>query len=436
MGSLLNLFIRSEEKELFFVQTDFQKNVKINLPASSDWQKQLKMISMTKEDLVIIKSLQPLIKENIEHIVSQFYKNIEYVPGLLEIIKAHSSVDRLKVTLMRHIQEMFSGVIDMSFIEQRRVIAHIHFRIGLQPKWYICSFQDMLLSMLAILDDRIEDKAEYQKAVKAVTKILNFEQQLVLEAFEAEQIKERERHEEQKQLIIQSVGNSVDELASISEETSAALQELSSKADEVVDFAKNSAESANEVTHQSIAGKSKLDDHQKMIYEIKKQSETITSDLSKLEEATHKINDVVGIVTAIAEQTNLLSLNAAIEAARAGETGRGFSVVAQEVRKLADQTKTSVSGVSELVKNTETSIKAVLDSVNSIHHFVNESVSESVEISDFFQSILSTMDDSNKKSIALEKEVEVMAEVIEELTNAVGQIAVSADNLTDTAHRI
>ncbi|WNB91481.1 globin-coupled sensor protein [Bacillus sp. NEB1478] len=436
MGSLLNLFIKKEEEDLFFVSTEYEKKVKVHLPASSDWHKQLKMISMTKEDLVIIKSLQPLIKENIEQIVSQFYKNIEYVPGLLEIIQKHSSVERLKVTLMRHIHEMFSGVIDMKFIEQRRVIAHIHFRIGLQPKWYICSFQDMLLSMLSIFDDRIRDKEEYQRAVKAVTKILNFEQQLVLEAFEAEQIKERERHEEQKQLIIQSVGNSVDELASISEETSAALQELSSKADEVVDFAKNSADSANEVTHQSIAGKSKLDGHQKMIYEIKKQSEIITSDLSKLEEAAHKINDVVSIVTGIAEQTNLLSLNAAIEAARAGEAGRGFSVVAQEVRKLADQTKISVSGVSELVINTEFSIKAVLDSVNKIHYIVNESVTESVTISNFFETILKTMDDSNKKSIALEKEVEVMAEVIEELTKAVGQIAVSADNLTDTAHKI
>jgi heme-based aerotactic transducer len=434
MGSLLSLLAKKEVQAK--VPLVNEKDVKVILPESSDWHKQLKMISMTKQDLILIKSLQPLIKENIEQIVSQFYKNIECVPGLIEIIQKHSSIDRLKVTLMRHIQEMFNGVIDMAFIEQRRVIAHIHFRIGLEPKWYICSFQDMLLSMLGILDRSIEDKQEYQNAVKAVTKILNFEQQLVLEAFESEQIKERKRHEEQKQVMIQAVGNSVEELAGISEETSAAIQELSSKAEEVVDFAKNSVDSANEVTKQSVAGKNKLDIHQQLIYQIKRQSETITSDLSKLEAATAKINEVVDIVTAIAEQTNLLSLNAAIEAARAGEAGLGFSVVAQEVRKLADQTKKSVSGVAELVANTEMSIQAVLASVNLIHNFVNESVSESVEISDFFESILGTMEESNKKSAAVEQEVEVMAEVIEDLTKAVGQIAISADNLTDTAHKI
>lgn len=409
----------------------YQNQVKILLPADSEWKKQLNMISLTIDDLAVIRSLKPFISENIESIVDQFYKNIEYLPGLIEIIEKHSSVNRLKVTLMKHIQEMFDGVIDSDYIEQRRTIAHIHFKIGLQPKWYICSFQDMLLSFLSILDSNVENQNDYQRAVKAVTKILNFEQQIVLEAFELEQIKERARHEEQKQQIAISVGDSVEELASISEETSAALQELTAKADEVVVFAKDTAESAVEVSKNSLAGKSKLEDHQHMILKVKEQSEQISSELTNLEQATVKINDVVDIVTAIAEQTNLLSLNAAIEAARAGEAGKGFSVVAHEVRKLADQTKTSVSGVSELVKNTHKRIEAVSGSVASIHHYINDSVSEATEISDFFIAILSKMDESTDRSGKLEKEVEVMAEVIEELSQAVGQIAVSADSLTD-----
>jgi heam-based aerotactic trancducer len=432
MASILSILTKKAEKNsVLNLSNDFINEVKINVPLDSEWQKQLNMISLTLEDLAVIRSLKPLISENIEGIVDQFYKNIEHVPGLLQIIQKHSSVNRLKVTLIKHIQEMFDGVIDEIYIDQRRVIAHIHFKIGLQPKWYICSFQDMLLSILSILDKNIESKIEYQRAVKVVTKILNFEQQIVLEAFEFEQIKERKRHEEQKQQITQSVGNSVEELASISEETSAALQELTSKADEVVVFAKDTAESAGEVSKNSLAGKNKLEEHQQMINKVKEQSEQISAELVNLEQATVKINDVVDIVTAIAEQTNLLSLNAAIEAARAGEAGKGFSVVAHEVRKLADQTKTSVSGVSDLVKNTHKRIEAVSESVASIHHFINDSVSEATEITDFFNAILSKMDESTERSGKLENEVEVMAEVIEELSHAVGQIAISADSLSD-----
>ena len=432
LASILSILTKKKSTTLLFDPTEnVKEDVKILVSPNSEWQKQLNMISLTVDDLAIIRSIKPLISENIEEIVNQFYKNIEHVPGLMEIIQKHSSINKLQVTLIKHIQEMFDGVIDTAYIEQRKVIARIHFKIGLQPKWYICSFQDMLLSFLSILDKHIENKNEYQHAVKAVTKILNFEQQIVLEAFELEQIKQREQHEEQKRQIALSVGDSVEELASISEETSAALEELTSKADEVVVFAKSTAESAIQVSNNSLAGKNKLDDHQQMILKVKDQSEQITTELISLEQATVKINDVVDIVTAIAEQTNLLSLNAAIEAARAGEAGKGFSVVAHEVRKLADQTKTSVSGVSELVKNTHKRIEAVTQSVESIHHYINDSVSEATEISDFFVAILSKMDESTDRSGKLEKEVEVMAEVIEELSHAVGQIAVSADSLTD-----
>lgn len=432
MASILSILMKKSNATAVLNPLDqFKDEVKILLSPDSEWQKQLDMISLTTEDLAIIRSLKPVISENIENIVNQFYKNIEHVPGLMEIIQKHSSVKRLQVTLMKHIQEMFDGIIDLEYIEQRRVIAHIHFKIGLQPKWYICSFQDMLLSFLSILDQHIENRNDYQLTVKAVTKLLNFEQQIVLEAFELEQVKERARHEEQKQQIVLSVGDSVEELASISEQTSASLQELTSKADEVVVFAKDTAESAADVSKNSLAGKSKLDDHQNMIIKVKEQSQQISAELINLEQATVKINDVVDIVTAIAEQTNLLSLNAAIEAARAGEAGKGFSVVAHEVRKLADQTKTSVSGVSELVKNTHKRIEAVSQSVERIHHYINDSVSEATEISDFFVAILSKMDESTDRSGKLEKEVEVMAEVIEELSQAVGQIAVSADSLTD-----
>jgi heam-based aerotactic trancducer len=437
MASILKLIKKENQSVTLMDQAGILfHEVKIDLPQGGDLLKQLNMISMTEEDLAIIKAIKPIISDNIEAIVNQFYNNIEVVPGLLEIIKKHSSIDRLKVTLMRHIQEMFDGVLDKKFIDQRKIIAHIHFKIGLEPKWYISSFQDMLLSMISILDKHYVEKKEFSTAVQAVTKILNFEQQLVLEAFEAEQIKERIRHTEEKQRISQSVGNSVEELASISEQTSAALQELFSKADDVVAFAKSSVESSQEVSLKSSSGKNKLDNHQHITSLVKEKTEQISADLAQLEEATDKINDVVDIITAIAEQTNLLSLNAAIEAARAGEAGKGFSVVAQEVRKLADQTKISVAGVSELVQNTHKRIDAVTESVNSIHGFVNESVSESVEVADFFDSILEMMKESNEKGISLEKEVEIMAEIIGELSHAVDQIAVSADSLTDVTRNM
>ncbi|MFC0189864.1 protoglobin domain-containing protein [Fictibacillus aquaticus] len=405
----------------------------IRLPENSDLQKQLKMISLTTEDLAAAKQLQPFISQHIDQIVSRFYKNIEHEPKLMKIIEKHSSVQRLKVTLNRHIQEMFEGSINEQYAVKRKFIAEIHFKIGLEPKWYISSFQDMLLSILNVISLHFNDKDDYHTAAAAVTKILNFEQQLVLEAFEQEQAKQREQHEYEKQKIRQKVSMSVDELAAISQETNASLQELSAQAESVVGFAKDSNETAAEAGVQSLEGKKRLSLHMEKVSSVKERTIQIAEEMQLLEEATDQIRSVVDIVKDIAEQTNLLSLNAAIEAARAGEAGKGFSIVAQEVRKLSEQTKTSVTGVAEIVLITNERIEKVSRSLNRIQEIVKESVADSGEITSFFHDISGKMEVSRSKSGMLQAEIEGMARVIDDLAGAAGQIASSADSLAEMA---
>ncbi|BBP88294.1 hypothetical protein BsIDN1_19120 [Bacillus safensis] len=140
-----------------------------------------------------------MFQDDIAHIVDKFYKNLEVESSLMHIIQDNSSVDRLKKTLRIHISEMFAGVIDEAYVAKRIKIAQVHLRIGLQPKWYMAAFQDLLLSIMDLFANHIQDFKEYQTAVKATTKILNLEQQLVLDTFQNEYSKIRDEAEEQQQ---------------------------------------------------------------------------------------------------------------------------------------------------------------------------------------------------------------------------------------------
>ena len=173
----------------------------------------------------------------------------------MHIIQDNSSVERLKKTLRIHISEMFAGVIDESYVAKRIKIAQVHLRIGLQPKWYMAAFQDLLLSIMDLFAQHIQDFKEYQTAVKATTKILNLEQQLVLDTFQNEYSKVRDEAELQQKELHTKITETSNSLASLFSNTTNAVDKLVSKSDEMADMSQAGTKISAQVEEKSIGGK-------------------------------------------------------------------------------------------------------------------------------------------------------------------------------------
>ncbi|WP_103104268.1 globin-coupled sensor protein [Brevibacillus reuszeri] len=421
-------------RESFFLVSKEKGEVKIK--AQSELAKQLTLIHLTEEDLAVAKTLQPIIVEHIDKIVDYFYENIEKEEILMTIIHNNSTIQRLKQTLTRHITEMFSGRIDSEYIEQRSRIAVMHMRIGLEPKWYMCAFQNLLISIMDIINDRISDKKEFVHAVQVVTKILNIEQQIVLEEYEKEHERARQKEQDKKDELRIALTNSAHELAAVSEENSASVEQLTEQSREVLRFAENGTGFSNTAEELSKEGKEKLEKQQEQMGLIQNSVKQISEEMNTLEGNAEKIRGIVDVVTAIAEQTNLLALNAAIEAARAGEQGRGFAVVADEVRKLAEQTKKSVFGVRELIEKTNQQTSVLSSVVMGIQELVQSSSKMTNETNAFFEGIMSAVADSKDQSTRIQKELENFFRVMEDMNQAVAQVAISADELSDITENL
>lgn len=429
------MFFTKQKKE--DVSWEISKGIgKIEINKDSDLYNQINLIGLTPDDLDIIHALQPLVQEKLDSIVDHFYSVLEKEASLVEIINHHSTTDKLKLTLKRHLYEMFSGVIDEEFIHKRKKIAFIHVKVGLPTKWYMGSFQELLLSVISLLEEKVESKELCLQAIRATTKILNFEQQLVLEEYEREVQRISEELEKEKKEIRAHVTSASQNLAAISEETEAAFQHLCDQSNDIVALANTGSGLSKLAEERALKGKDQLHKQSVNLNNIQHSVHEISNDVQVLLDISKQTQEIVEIVTGIADQTNLLSLNAAIEAARAGEHGRGFSVVADEVRKLSEETKKSVTTVSSLTVNTNKQIEKLKQSLEQIKKAVTSENSSMEETENYFEQILGTLDEAKSQNEKIEQELLSFVDRTNELGSSFREVATSATDLTMVSQEI
>lgn len=428
------MFLKRKSHPLLTNQIADQ-HVTFEVKSGADFARQLEMISLTKEDIAFTKVLSPLIHEHIDEIVEEFYRLVMRQPNLSEIIRTFSTVERLKKTFHTHILELFEGNIDEAFFAKRIRISHVHVKIGLNTKWYISAFQSLLNSFIKIFHATMPNYSDFVRAVDVVSKLLNLEQQLVLEAYEQEFMRQREEIEALKKQFIQGqVGEKAEDLAAIAEQTSASIAHLISQSRSIVELAKTSSHLSHESENYSLNGMKKLMQTKERMSETQVGIDKIIVNSRELEKLSTQITEVIDFIKGISDQTNLLALNAAIESARAGEYGLGFGVVASEIRKLSEQTKLSITNVSNLINQTNIQINNVASLIYKVGEVIDQGSGNMMDTTQSFEEILGALSSAKQQNQLLENNVQSFNTVISEISHASSQVATIADNLNQTMH--
>ncbi|TAN49097.1 MAG: methyl-accepting chemotaxis protein [Methylococcaceae bacterium] len=234
------------------------------------------------------------------------------------------------------------------------------------------------------------------------------------------------------------------------EQVAAAMNEMSTAVQEVARNAANAASAAQEADQQARGGFKVVKDAISSINILANEVERTGDAISRLKEDSVSIGAVLDVIRNIAEQTNLLALNAAIEAARAGEQGRGFAVVADEVRTLASRTQQSTqeiqgmierlqAGANEAVNAMSKGSSSAKDSVQQATHAGKslEAINHMIDnIKDMNTQIATAAEEQSITADEINRSVVSISEISHETAHAAGQTAMSSEQLASLAKHL
>jgi len=217
------------------------------------------------------------------------------------------------------------------------------------------------------------------------------------------------------------------------DQVATAMNQMTATVHEVAQNAQLASDSANQANGEVNTGQGVVNDAINAISKLVQQVETAADVIQVLENDSIEIGSVLDVIRSIAEQTNLLALNAAIEAARAGEQGRGFAVVADEVRVLAQRTQTSTQEIQDMIEKVQGGAQQAVEAMNQSRSQADVTRDTAAKAGEVLTRITRSVTNINDMNTLIASSAEEQNAVAEEINRSIVSISQGAESVSESA---
>lgn len=398
---------------------------------------QFEVVGFSQSDLEEIKQLGVLLDPYLDEVLMQFVTKLQSIPEVGKFIEENCTIEVLTMRLTELVKDMLNGKFESDVFRRKLIAGKVQDKNGMQPQWYWASFHMLQNGLVDLISNMMVNREDASHYIRVLLKVFNLKQQLILSEYHAESIQGIQNENDRVNKGIKTdIGTTSQNLQVIRQNVQLAMRKVKQHGEQATSAIEKSERNSSATQLLAVAGREETQRLGKEMQKIKMRISDVQQLFRVVKESSWEVIEIIDIIKTLSDNINLLALRIEAEAIPFIPRDLKNERVAREIQNLSDETKESIFRMIQLIRLNHRFVDGMVQTLTIADKQMELGLESSRQAKGTFNEIIAGMDENLHLVEDTTAAIEMLLEEMMDYQAVIEDIAVTVEELNETASRL